>query len=84
MSTADVYRAWDDLGGPAGEHDNDLEPAALQVDARLGEWRQRVEAATGARPTLAGSGSTWFLDGGHTYTTATLAPAKVVVAHTVS
>jgi len=84
MSTADVYRAWDDLGGPAGEHDNDLEPAALQVDARLGEWRHRVEAATGARPTLAGSGSTWFLDGDHAYATATLAPAKVVVAHTVS
>ena len=84
MSTADVYRAWDDLGGPAGEHDNDLEPAAVQVDARLDEWRQRVEAATGARPTLAGSGSTWFLDGDHAYATTTLAPAKVVVAHTVS
>ncbi len=84
MSTADVYRAWDDLGGPAGEHGNDLEPAAVQVDARLGEWRQRIEAATGARPTLAGSGSTWFVDGDHAYATTTLAPARVVVAHTIS
>jgi 4-diphosphocytidyl-2-C-methyl-D-erythritol kinase len=84
MSTADVYRAWDDMGGPAGERDNDLEPAALQVDARLGDWRLRVEAATGARPTLAGSGSTWFVDGDHAYATTTLAPARVVVAHTLS
>jgi len=84
MSTADVYRAWDDLGGPAGEHGNDLEPAAIAVDARLLEWRQRIQAATGLRPTLAGSGSTWFVDGDHAYATATLAPARVVVAGTTS
>jgi 4-diphosphocytidyl-2-C-methyl-D-erythritol kinase len=84
MSTADVYRAWDDLGGPAGDHGNDLEPAAVEVDARVGDWRRRVEAATGARPTLAGSGSTWFVDGDHAYATTTLRPARVVVARTVS
>ncbi|HMK13021.1 MAG TPA: 4-(cytidine 5'-diphospho)-2-C-methyl-D-erythritol kinase [Acidimicrobiales bacterium] len=84
MSTVDVYRAWDELGGPAGEHGNDLEPAAIVVDARLLEWRQRVETATGMRPTLAGSGSTWFVDGDHAYAAATLAPARVVVASTLS
>ena len=29
VSTPEVYRAWDALGGPAGDHGNDLEPAAL-------------------------------------------------------
>ncbi len=84
MSTADVYRAWDELGGPTGEHGNDLEPAAAHVDSRLVEWRQRIEAATGARPTLAGSGSTWIVEGDHAYATTTLGPARVVVARTVS
>ena len=82
MSTVDVYRAWDDLGGPAGEHSNDLEPAAIAVDPRLLEWRQRIESTTGVRPTLAGSGSTWFVEGDHAYTAATLAPAHVVVTRT--
>jgi len=84
MATAGVYRAWDELGGPTGEHGNDLEPAAVHVDERLGEWCRRIEAATGSRPTLAGSGSTWFLDGDHAYATTTLAPARVVVARTIS
>ena len=62
-STPAVYRAWDDLGGPRGEHGNDLEPAALQVEPRLVEWRDRLAAVSGHRPRLAGSGSTWFVDG---------------------
>lgn len=62
-STPAVYRAWDDLGGPTGEHGNDLEPAALVVEPRLVEWRDRLEGATGQRPHLAGSGSTWFVEG---------------------
>lgn len=62
-STVDVYRAWDRLGGPAGEHGNDLEPAALEVEPRLGEWRDRLAEVSGARPRLAGSGSTWFVAG---------------------
>ncbi|MBL8778134.1 MAG: 4-(cytidine 5'-diphospho)-2-C-methyl-D-erythritol kinase [Acidimicrobiales bacterium] len=62
-STPAVYRAWDTLGGPTGEHGNDLEPAALAVEPRLAEWRDRLEAATGQRPRLAGSGSTWFVEG---------------------
>ncbi|MEY2458380.1 MAG: 4-diphosphocytidyl-2-C-methyl-D-erythritol kinase [Acidimicrobiaceae bacterium] len=62
-ATADVYRAWDDLGGPHGPDRNDLELAALHVEPRLAEWRDRLAAATGQHPQLAGSGSTWFVEG---------------------
>lgn len=64
-STPAVYQAWDGLGGPTGEHGNDLEPAALVVEPRLAEWRDRLGDATGQRPRLAGSGSTWFVEGEH-------------------
>jgi 4-diphosphocytidyl-2-C-methyl-D-erythritol kinase len=64
-STPEVYRAWDDLGGPTGEHGNDLEEAALRVEPRLARWRDRFADATGRRPRLAGSGSTWFVEGAH-------------------
>jgi 4-diphosphocytidyl-2-C-methyl-D-erythritol kinase len=62
-STAAVYAAWDDLGGPTGLHGNDLEPAALVEEPRLAEWRDRLGDATGRQPRLAGSGSTWFVEG---------------------
>lgn len=62
-STPAVYRAWDALGGPRADGPNDLEPAALAVEPRLGEWRDRLAAATGETPVLAGSGSTWFVPG---------------------
>jgi 4-diphosphocytidyl-2-C-methyl-D-erythritol kinase len=63
ISTAAVYAAWDDLGGPAGDNGNDLEPAALAVEPRLVLWRDVLGSATGRTPRLAGSGSTWFVDG---------------------
>ncbi len=62
-STPAVYRAWDELGGPRGEHGNDLEPAALSVAPELARWRDDLEDASGQRPRLAGSGSTWFVEG---------------------
>jgi 4-diphosphocytidyl-2-C-methyl-D-erythritol kinase len=62
-STAAVYQAWDELGGPAGEGGNDLEPAALEVEPELARWRDLLGDATGRRPVLAGSGSTWFVEG---------------------
>ncbi|MFN0027512.1 MAG: 4-(cytidine 5'-diphospho)-2-C-methyl-D-erythritol kinase [Acidimicrobiales bacterium] len=62
-STVEVYRAWDRLGGPAGEAGNDLEPAALAIEPRLATYRDHLAAATGLRPRLAGSGSTWFVEG---------------------
>ena len=73
-STPAVYRAWDDLGGPTAPGANDLEPAALAVEPRLAEWRDRLGDATGAVPVLAGSGSTWFVAGGF--------PTAGLVVHT--
>ncbi len=58
-----VYRQWDAMGGPTGENGNDLEPAALAVEPRLARWRDRLRSATGVEPRLAGSGSTWFVEG---------------------
>ncbi|HWG74676.1 MAG TPA: 4-(cytidine 5'-diphospho)-2-C-methyl-D-erythritol kinase [Acidimicrobiales bacterium] len=63
VSTPAVYRAWDSLGGPTGEGVNDLEAAALAVEPRLVQWRDRLGEATGQQPALAGSGSTWFVAG---------------------
>jgi 4-diphosphocytidyl-2-C-methyl-D-erythritol kinase len=63
VPTAEVYAAWDRLGGPAGENGNDLEPAALIVAPVLARWRDLLGSATGRTPRLAGSGSTWFVEG---------------------
>ena len=63
VDTSAVYRRWDELGGPAADGPNDLEPAALAVEPGLAEWRDRLGDATGRTPQLAGSGSTWFVEG---------------------
>ena len=65
VSTVDVYRAWDRLGGPTGTGANDLEAPALAVEPRLARWRDRLGDATGATPMLAGSGASWFVAGAH-------------------
>ena len=64
-STPAVYARWDELGGPHDERPdgNDLEAAARSVEPRLAEWRDRLGDATGHEPRLAGSGSTWFVEG---------------------
>lgn len=62
VSTADVYRAWDALGGPAGDHENDLEPAALVVEPLLVWWRDLLSDVAGDTPRLAGSGGTWYFE----------------------
>jgi 4-diphosphocytidyl-2-C-methyl-D-erythritol kinase len=70
--TADVYAAWDALGGPAGRAVdvdidgipllvNDLEPAAVHVEPRLAAYRASVEQAAQAPAILAGSGSSYAL-----------------------
>ena len=61
--TPDVYRRWDKMGGPLGEHGNDLEPAAVDLVPDLVRWRDELGDAAGCRPKLAGSGSTWFVEG---------------------
>jgi 4-diphosphocytidyl-2-C-methyl-D-erythritol kinase len=70
VETAAVYRAWDVLAGdrsaPSATHGpptNDLERAALRVEPRLAPWRDAFEQATGRPARLAGSGSTWFVEG---------------------
>jgi 4-diphosphocytidyl-2-C-methyl-D-erythritol kinase len=74
-STPAVYRAWDEMGGPTGEHGNDLEPAALRVEPMLARWRDQLGDETGQQPRLAGSGSTWFVEGAY--------PNAGIVTHTV-
>jgi 4-diphosphocytidyl-2-C-methyl-D-erythritol kinase len=63
VPTAAAYARWDDLGAPTAAGPNDLEPAALAVEPRLAPWRDALGEATGAAPVLAGSGSTWFVEG---------------------
>ncbi len=70
-NTAAVYRAWDqrrELGGAGSgpqtsDFGNDLEAAALDVTPALAPWRDALQGMTGCRPRLAGSGSTWFVEG---------------------
>ena len=68
--TAAVYRAYDDrladsAGDPTGSRDgvNDLTAAALAVEPRLVAWGEALGSLTGRTPVLAGSGSTWFVEG---------------------
>lgn len=62
-STPAVYQRWDALGGPVGDAGNDLEPAALAVAPDLARWRDQLSDHAGQRARLAGSGSTWFVEG---------------------
>ncbi len=61
--TPAVYRKWDEIGGPTGANGNDLEDAALQLVPELAEWRDALGDASGLTPRLAGSGSSWFVEG---------------------
>jgi 4-diphosphocytidyl-2-C-methyl-D-erythritol kinase len=64
-STPAVYRRWDELGGPVDPRDdgNDLTAAALDVAPELVRWRDVLGELSGLEPRLAGSGSTWFVEG---------------------
>ena len=63
VDTAAVYRAWDErpraTRGPTS-----WRAAALAVEPRLARWRDALGELAGSEPTLAGSGSTWFVEGG--------------------
>jgi 4-diphosphocytidyl-2-C-methyl-D-erythritol kinase len=62
VDTAAVYRAWDDQ--PNHEGPNELAAAALVTEPRLAAWRDALGNLAGRVPRLAGSGSTWFVEGG--------------------
>jgi 4-diphosphocytidyl-2-C-methyl-D-erythritol kinase len=62
VDTAAVYRQYDE-SPPADPSVNELEAAALVVEPRLAAWRDELARRTGAVPRLAGSGSTWFVEG---------------------
>jgi 4-diphosphocytidyl-2-C-methyl-D-erythritol kinase len=61
VSTPAVYAAWD--AGRRADGVNALTAAALAVEPRLAPWRDALWELTGRQPTLAGSGSTWFVEG---------------------
>lgn len=82
VSTPVVYRAYDALPQQSDTTVNQLETAAIIVEPRLALWRQRIEEACGATPVLAGSGSTWWLDGHYPNLGERLPGAIVVDAHT--
>jgi 4-diphosphocytidyl-2-C-methyl-D-erythritol kinase len=70
VDTGAVYRAWDYLERSRSaevpdldDSRNDLEKAAISVCPQLLHWREMFGDITGCRPTLAGSGSTWFVEG---------------------
>lgn len=48
---------------PGTEGGNDLTEAALAVEPRLARWAEELAAVTGRTPVLAGSGSTWWVEG---------------------
>jgi 4-diphosphocytidyl-2-C-methyl-D-erythritol kinase len=66
VDTASVYAAWDELPHREqnGHERNDLTGAALVVEPRLARWRDALGEVVGRTPTLAGSGSTWFVETG--------------------
>ncbi len=83
VSTPDVYRAWDELGGPRDElTENDLTAAAIHAVPELARWRDRVTEATGRTAQLAGSGATWFVEGHQAGLDEALAPAQIVTTTT--
>jgi 4-diphosphocytidyl-2-C-methyl-D-erythritol kinase len=62
VDTGAVYRAWDDEPGHDGP--NELAAAAVAEEPRLALWRDALGDLVGSEPRLAGSGSTWFAEGG--------------------
>ena len=85
VSTPAVYRAWDDLAKAGNNTTNDqnhLQQAALVVEPRLLEWHDKIAQACGRAPILAGSGSTWWLDGAFLELAKDLPEATVVVTQT--
>lgn len=87
VSTPAVYQAFDKLtqfGKVPIKNlgSNDLEAAAIYIEPRLAIWKQKITQVAGAEPMLAGSGSTWWLDGKFESLASQLPEATVLVTHT--
>lgn len=82
VSTPAVYKKWDEMGGPRTHPVNHLTDAAIEVEPRLAQWRQRIAEAAGEEPVLAGSGATWFLHGHHPAIAPALPGASVITTNT--
>jgi 4-diphosphocytidyl-2-C-methyl-D-erythritol kinase len=80
VSTPAAYKAWDALGSPAAHGPNDLEAGAFVVEPRLAAYRDLLGNHSGIQPTLAGSGSTWFVEGA--FEGEGMIVARTVRAHT--
>jgi 4-diphosphocytidyl-2-C-methyl-D-erythritol kinase len=80
VDTAQVYRAWD--LDPRDDAPNALASAALAVEPRLARWRDALGDLVGSEPTLAGSGSTWFVEDGPAEAGTAAQPALRVGADT--
>jgi 4-diphosphocytidyl-2-C-methyl-D-erythritol kinase len=84
VDTTAVYRRWDEMHAaralPApGTVSNDLEAPAVSVEPRLAGWKTVFEEWTGNPATMAGSGSTWFVElDARTKSDAVLPPAGVL------
>lgn len=75
LATADVYRRWDELGGPTGPSPdwprtravvggvgNDLHPAAVDLAPGLARWLAALADVAGRPALVSGSGSTCFVE----------------------
>jgi 4-diphosphocytidyl-2-C-methyl-D-erythritol kinase len=85
VNTAAVYRRYDEMASDLDfSARNHLEIPALAVEPRLALWRDKFAAWTGSVPILAGSGSTWFVEGSHeSPNLQDLAGSRWIVAKTV-
>ncbi|MDA8025533.1 MAG: hypothetical protein M0T78_03180 [Actinomycetota bacterium] len=66
ISTPAAYSAFDEgnrVTVASGEFQNDLEGPALAISGRLRSFRETIEKRFGVTPSLAGSGSTYFVSG---------------------
>lgn len=63
VETAACYQVWDEIGTTGASDGNDLEEAALRLEPSLARWRDTLGSLCGQRPRMAGSGSTWFVEG---------------------
>lgn len=70
VRTASVFECWDSINPDRSFADqtildrvNDLTDAAVMVEPRLARWHEIFKNASNLTPALAGSGSTWFVEG---------------------